>query len=434
MQITIHRSWLFGVAVTTSLAVTAAYPSLAVAQTPISTAAAHPLAPLTLSAVLNLALRASPDLAVARRELEATEGAVIQGQTRPNPVASYLLEDASQATRTTTLQFNQPIELGAKRAARIDAAERGRDIASAELAAHQAEIRAMVTGVFFEVVVAQERSRLTQELVELSGRASEVAAKRVQAGKVSPVEETRARVAEANARVELSQAQSELSTARQRLAASWGDPSPRFSQAEGSVDALPALPSLDALQTRLAESPNLRRAQFEIERRKALADLERAKRVPDVTLSLGVKRDEQFGRNQALIGVSLTLPIFDSNRGNLLEALKRQDRARDEHLAIQNRLNTETFAARERLSSARTQAETLHREVLPGAQSAYEAASKGYEFGKFNFLDVLDAQRTLFQAKAQYLRSLADAHRAAADIDRLLGSSPDIFQQPDVKP
>ena len=412
----------------------AAFSGLGVAQTPIHPTATDALAPLTLAAALDLALRANPDIAVARRELEATEGTVIQGHARPNPEVSYLLEDTRHATRTTTLQANQRIELGGKRVARINVAERSRDIASAELATRQAEIRAAVTGAFFEVVTAQERIRLAQDSVELARSASEAAAKRVQAGKVSPVEETRARVAEANARVDLSQAQSELTIARQRLAATWGDPAPRFSRTEGSVDALPNLPSVNALQTRLTESPNLRRAQFEIERRKALAALERAKRVPDVTVSLGVKRDEQLGRNQALIGVSIPIPLFDSNRGNLLEALKREDKARDERVAIQNRLSTEAFEARERLSAARTQAETLEHDVLPGAQSAYNAAAKGFQLGKFNFLDVLDAQRTLFQAKSQYLHAWVDAHRAAADMDRLLGNTAEITQQPEATP
>ena len=64
--------------------------------------------------------------------------------------------------------------------------------------------------------------------------------------------------------------------------------------------------------------------------------------------------------------------------------------------------------------------ESLRRDVLPGAQLAYENATKGFDLGKFSFLDVLDAQRTLFQARNQYLRALTDTHRAAAEIDRLL--------------
>jgi cobalt-zinc-cadmium efflux system outer membrane protein len=60
-------------------------------------------------------------------------------------------------------------------------------------------------------------------------------------------------------------------------------------------------------------------------------------------------------------------------------------------------------------------------EILPGARSAYEAASTGFDYGKFGFLDVLDAQRTLLQAQSHYLTTLADAHRAQAAITRILG-------------
>jgi cobalt-zinc-cadmium efflux system outer membrane protein len=72
---------------------------------------------------------------------------------------------------------------------------------------------------------------------------------------------------------------------------------------------------------------------------------------------------------------------------------------------------------------ARQEASALQKEILPGAQSAYDAAATGFEFGKFSFLDVLDAQRTLLQAKSQYLGALSEAHRAAAEIDRILGAS-----------
>jgi len=75
-----------------------------------------------------------------------------------------------------------------------------------------------------------------------------------------------------------------------------------------------------------------------------------------------------------------------------------------------------------RLNAAVSELGILRSEILPGAQSAYEASAKGFELGKFSFLDVLDAQRTLFQAKTQYVRALAESHRAAADIERIIGN------------
>jgi cobalt-zinc-cadmium efflux system outer membrane protein len=77
--------------------------------------------------------------------------------------------------------------------------------------------------------------------------------------------------------------------------------------------------------------------------------------------------------------------------------------------------------ALERVNARRDEADLLRADVLPGAQSAYEAATIGFENGKFSFLEVLDAQRTLFAAKAQYLNALANFHRALSELEGLLG-------------
>jgi len=385
--------------------------------------ASESAAPLTLNAALELALGANPDLSAAGRELEALDATITQAQARPNPELSALIEDTRRETRTTTLQLNQPIELGGKRGARIEAAERGRDAASLELDAKRAEIRAAVTAAFFDVLIAQERLRLAQASVELAQRATGAASRRVIAGKVSPVEETRARVAEAAVRVEQAQAASEVTTARRRLAATWGNSSPHFERAEGDPEALPQLPAMADLNARLATAPNLLRARIEVDRRQSLAEVERSRSVPDMIVSLGGKRIEELDLNQAILGVAIPIPIFDRNQGNLLEALRRTDKAHDELSATEIRLSNELALAYERLNLARQEAASLQRDILPGAQSAYDAATKGFELGKFNFLEVLDAQRTSFQAKSQYLRALAEAHRSAAEIDRILGTA-----------
>ncbi len=384
---------------------------------------AEPAAPLTLAAALALARDANSDLSAAGHELAAVEASITQAQVRPNPELAALMEDTRNATRTTTLQLNQAIELGGKRAARIDAAERGRDVASAELDAKRGEIRAAVLAAFFDVLLAQERLRLAEASAALAQRATTAASRRVTAGKVSPVEETKARVAEAGVRIELMQVVGELANARKRLAGYWGNPAPRFERAEGNLESLPPLPNLAELDARLATSPTLLRAKIEVERRQALAEVERSRGVPDMTVSLGAKRNEELGRNQAIFGVAIPLPIFNRNQGNVLEALRRTDKARDELSLAATRLSNEVSLAYERLNAARQEVATLQRDILPGAQSAYDAATKGFELGKFSFLDVLDAQRTFFQARSQYLRALAEAHRSAAEIERILGEA-----------
>lgn len=377
---------------------------------------------VTRAMAIDLALRSNSEIAMAVHEVEASEGALRQAGVIPNPVLSTQVEDTRyRDTRTTTVQINQPLELGGKRSARIAAADRAHDLAIAEWEAKRADIRATVTAAFYDVLSAQERLRLAQASAELAKRATTAASKRVMAGKVSPLEETRARVAQSGVQIELAQAQSELATARSRLAATWGARQARFERVDGSVNDVPVVPDWDVLAARLEQSPNLARARIEVDRRRALTRVERSRQIPDITVSVGAMRDEQLGRNQAIVGVSIPLPLFDRNQGNLQEAISRSYKAEDELVVTEVRLKSDVAQLYESLRTARQQAELYQKEILPGAQSAYDAATTGFEFGKFGFLDVLDAQRTLFQATAQYLRALSEAHRTAAEIDRLVG-------------
>lgn len=376
---------------------------------------------LSLSKAISLAMEGNPEVAAATRQYEATEGQVLQGRARPNPELAYSLEDTRSQTRTQTWQLNLPLELGGKRTARTKAAEKAREQAQAELSELKATVRANVVAAYFDALTAKERLSLAKDSVSLAKSSTDTVGKRVAAGKVSPVEETKAKVAEAGVRVELAQAASEERNALTRLSALLGNKGTAFSALDGKADVLPTLPSLADLQSLVSSAPAIVRAQLEVDRRRALTELEQSKRVPDVTVSVGVQRSNETQRNVALIGLSVPLPVFDRNQGNLLEALKLEDKAREDLQAATVRLHSEVTQARERSAAIAVEVQSLEQEVLPGAKSAYDAASIGFENGKFNFLEVLDAQRTYFAAKSQYLKALAEAHRAASDVDRLLG-------------
>lgn len=379
--------------------------------------------PLSLAKAIELALQGNPDVAAATRQLEATEGQILQGRARPNPELAYSLEDSRSRTRTQSWQLNLPIELGGKRAARVKAAEKSREQAQAQLAELRATVRANVAAAYFEVLTAQERLTLATDSVALARSSTDTVSKRVAAGKVSPVEESKARVAEAGIRVELAQAASEQRNATSRLLALMGMTNTPFAALEGKADSLPSVPTLADLQPLISSAPSVVLARIEVDRRKALTELEQSKRVPDVTVSVGTQRSNETQRNVLLLGVSVPLPVFDRNQGNLLEALKLEDKAQDELQGATVRLYSEVAQARERLATIAAEIAALQQDVLPGAKSAYDAATIGFENGKFNFLEVLDAQRTYFTAKSQYLKALGEAHRASADLDRLLGVS-----------
>lgn len=383
---------------------------------------------ITLDRAVIMALQSNPEIAGAMHEVDASKGIRQQAGAIPNPELSYLVEDLSKEMRTTTIQITQPLELGGKRSARIRAAERGFDLANTSLQAKKLDVRNQVVVAFYAALNAQERSVLAQESVLIADRALTIAAKRVSAGKASPLDESKARVARAAARVELSQATSELASSRERLAATWGARQADFDRVDGSISSLPIVPKRSSLTERLRQSTEILRAQIEVERRQALVNVERSKRIGDLALTIGNKRDETMARNQTVVGFSVPLPLFDRNQGNLQEAVGRYDQAQDELRATEVRVHNELSQAYQRLLAACEEARLYETEVVPDATSAYNAATKGFEYGKFAFIDVLDAQRTLFQAKSQYLRALSEAHIAAADIERLVGSADESTQ------
>ncbi|MFA6311035.1 MAG: TolC family protein [Sterolibacterium sp.] len=385
------------------------------------------LGELTLRDALALALARNPELAAFSQELRATEGAVLQAGVLPNPILEIGRDNLSNVRkteagdRTTSLQLGQLIELGGKRAARVRLAETGRDLANWDYETKRIAILSQVAQRLVDVLASQSRKSLAEETVTLTQQVADAAAKRVLAGKVSPVEETKARLALASAEVEFEQAKRELISTRQALGALWGEPNPRFDKAIGDLAQTVTLPAYEKLAERVRNNPELARWSTELARRQAGVEAERAKAVPDITLSAGTTRFSQFDDRAYMVGISIPIPLFDRNRGGILEANRRLDKASDEQRAVETRLTTELGQSYQRLAAVDKEIQILRTTLLPGAQGAFDAAIQGYKLGKFGFLDVLDAQRTLFHARSQNLRALTDYQRGVIEIERLIG-------------
>ncbi len=384
-------------------------------------------AELTLRDALALALQHNPELAAFGKERSATEAAILQAGVLPNPVLELAGENlrnarkAEAGDRTTSLQIGQLVELGGKRAARIRAAEASRDLANWDYEAKRIEILSTVAQRFVDLLAAQQRHMLAEETLTLATQVAEAVGKRVQAGRVSPVEETKARLAQAGAEIELEQAARERISARSVLAALWASRDAKFKRAVGDLEKTAPLPPYEQIAERVRNNPELARWSSEIERRRAVLDTEKAKTIPDVTVTAGVTRFSQFDDRAYMIGISVPLPLFDRNRGGVLEANRRLDKAADEQRATESRLLVALAQAYQRVAAIEKEIATLRSVLIPGAQSAFDAATKGYQLGKFGYLDVLDAQRTLFQARTQNLRALAEFQRGVSEMERLAG-------------
>ncbi|MGE3537795.1 MAG: TolC family protein [Candidatus Tectimicrobiota bacterium] len=395
---------------------------------PPAPAVTNPSGVLTLPHVQALALLQHPRLAAFAWEARAGEARTLQASLAPNPTLGIEVEDFAgsgtlRGLRGTeiTIHLSQLIELAGKRQKRTRVAALERDLVAWDYEAARIEVLTQATQAFVEVLSAQERLRLNRESVRLAEDVLRTAAERVRAGKVSPVEETRAQVALSTSRIAAERSQRELDAARQRLVVFWDGRSPAFDSAAGPLEPIDAIPSAAHLAERLAQNPDIARWVTEMAQRQAALDLADAQRVPDPTIGGGFRHARETGDNALVMQFSIPLPVFNRNQGGVLEARYRLAKAAEERRTAERQVRTALAEAYGALASAFVEATRLRDEVLPGAQGAFDAISEGYRQGKFGFLDVLDAQRTLFESRGRYLEVLVAYHRAVAEVERVIG-------------
>ena len=376
---------------------------------------------LTVDQALETAFANNPDLAAAQWETGIAQGERQQAGLIPNPEVSWEAEDTRRNSRTTTVMINQPIELGGKRGARIEVASRAQDAAGIELERKRNVLRADVIQAFYSSSTAQQRLLLSRQSLELAERGLRVAQGRIKSGKSSPVEGTRAEVQLSEVRLELRRAERDEASAYQRLAQVMGAPLPAFVSVGDPGRSMPTVPDSSLLLNRIGETAELRLAKLQIDQREASLGLEKAQRIPDLTVSIGSQYDERERERVNVVGLSMPIPLFNRNQGNVLAAARRTDQARDLRNASELRLRTEIQTTLDQWMTANTEVASFNQTILPAAQSAVDTATRGFEMGKFNFLDVLDAQRTLISARTQYIQAIAEATDAWVRIERIFG-------------
>ena len=391
-----------------------------------SPSAGPPLANLTLQRALSLADAGSPLLAAAEAETRARRGRLRQAGLTPNPELSIteanLLNDRLSGFdgRASTYELEQPIELGGRRAARKEAARAATDLAGIDATVARLEVRAATTHAFQATLAATERVRIARAALELAERVEGVARARVEAGRIAPIEESRASILVASARIELERLSAELELDLSRLAATWGS-APQVASVEGSLEVASPLPPLETLQSLLVDRPDVSRWSAILRERNALTRQARAEGSPDFSLTGGWTNYQDAGESAWLFGVRIGLPLANRNQGAVSEALALREKADAERRGAEVEVRFRLASAHRRASLSAATAQALATEVLPAARLTFDSVTEGFEAGKLPYLDVLDARRTLLDAERQHLEAVATQQQAHAEVLRLVG-------------
>lgn len=399
-------------------AIVAAYP--AAAQMP----GAQPT--LTLEAALRRALEQAPALAQARAGLDAERGRLAQARLRPNPEAVLDAEnfagnrsmqgfDAAEVT----VALEQPIELGGKRAARIAVGRAG--VAAAEVRSTLArlDLEQAVRRAYAAAAAAQERLELARAEARTADDIADAVTKLVTGGREPPLRQARARVEQATARAGVLSAERELEAARRALAVLAGETDAAFTVDGASLYRFAATPGAAVS----GDAADVILARQEAERARAQVRVERSARTPDPRVTAGVRRLEAEDATALVAGVAVPLPLLNRNGGNIAAANAEVVRAEAALRQAEVEAAVRASSARGALETARAQAETFQTAVIPAAEEGLRVARLGYAAGKFQYLELLEAQRALAQARRQRVDAALEVQRASADLDRALGRS-----------
>jgi cobalt-zinc-cadmium efflux system outer membrane protein len=388
----------------------------------------EPTGSLTLAEALALALTENPELAPFAWHERADEARIIQASLRINPELNLQVEDVlgtgaysggSQAQ--TTLQLSQVIELGGKRAARREVASRARGITQFEYESVRVDVLANVTQRFIHVVAKQQSLELAITNHRLAEDALTTVQKRVEAGKASALEATKAQVALARGEVLVGATRNALNAARKLLAASWRNDDPVFERAEADLFARRPIPPYQALAGQISSSPEIARWISEKRLREAEIKLADALRVPNLTVGGGIRLLEGNGEEALVFGLTMPLPLFDRNQGGSAELRAEFGRAEADQKAAEFRIGAVLLGLYEETVHNIHVIEGLERKILPMAEEALAISREGYVQGRFSYLEVLDAQRTVFDVRQEYIRMATSYHQLLVEIERLTG-------------
>jgi len=385
--------------------------------------------PLSLAQALQRALAANPRLTAAERDIGIASGLKVQAGVLPNPDLSFELDNALGSGRfkglqsaETNLQLSQVVELGGKREARLAAGEAGISTAVWQERAARLEVLSETAIAFITVVSAQRRIEIFDEQISDLDQLIPLLQKRVEEGASSPAETLRAQVAADLVRVDRERARTQLATARRDLAMLMGDSVPRFGEAVGRLASIGQPAPFQSVLQAIEANPQLMRWTAVTAQRNAELILARLKPIPDVQLSAGWRHFQDTNDNGVRLGVSVPLPVFDQNTGNIMAAQEALAKAGAERTV--NRLVLISVAGRayDALNGALAELRLLRTSVIPNARSAAETIQNGYLQGRFTLLELLDVRGSVLQALLREQEALQNFHIAVATIEGLIGN------------
>ena len=392
---------------------------------------------LTLAAAITRALAHSPRIQSFGAARRVAQGERQQAALWQNPELGIEAENfAGQDnyrgfdSAEITYGISQLVEIGGKRDARVAIAERSIELADRDEQAARLDLIRDVTQAFATTAAAYEEVKLAEEQQNLASEVLEFVTQRVNAAREPLIQKSKANVAVASSRIARDKAQRDYAAATNALANLIGD-GIAITTVDAALFYAVAPLSIPESSTALANNPDITRWRPALGKSEAALALENANAVPDPRVNVGVRDFRDTDSKAFIVGLSIPIPILNGNEGNIAKARAEVTKSRVDRKTSELSLNSEFVKSAQAQQAAYNQAMTLRDLVLPEAGHAFGLARQGYQAGKFAYLEVLDAQRTLTDARLQYVEALKEYHIQRANVERLTATHLQAAAQPE---
>lgn len=390
--------------------------------------APNPTGDLSLNDAVALAIEHGPRLEAFSLDVRVAEARAVQAGLWANPELEAEVENIAGRDRLSgtdaaesTISLAQLIPIGGDIHRRKELAGVQVEKANWDYEAARIEVVAEVTQRFVEALASDRRLILAKQALELATETERVIEQRVKAGDASPVEQSRILVPVIVAEVELKQAELARDAAYQRLALTWDGQEVTYDRVVGDLDSVVQIPEARTLVRYISNAPAVAEWTAEISQRIAERRLAEAEAKPDLTGRIGLKHFSEDDESALVVGLSLPLPVSDRRQGDIRAARLGEASARLRRREAELRIEAMLSTAYSQLVSSYTESTMLHDRALPAANDAYESTKAAFDHGSLPFIDVLDAQRTLFDLQRRYVEGLVRYHTAVIEIETLIG-------------
>ena len=396
---------------------------------------------LTLAEALRLAAERNPTLAAARNLVDAAEADRTTARQRPNPAVTFESEGSSPFRTQSAgdgheyaVRADQEIEIGGRRGLRIRFADQGVEASKAMYRDQWRRVEMEVKRAYFQVVLARADQAVSATALTEIDRVIELNRARLNAGEISGAELRRVQVERLRFQDDVFAAELAVRNARASVLAllNIGDlrqtfepvdtlaPPPAdvttilasITRISGAADSVASLPRGDIQAARLEER------QAETSTR-----LQRALRSPMPTVGGGYKHNG--GNGTLVFGVTVPLPLFSRNQGQIARSEAERRAAEQRATAVERQAALEIQQAVNAVEINRERVSYIEREYLANAREARDVVLASYRLGAADLIDLLDAQRAFRDTSRTYNRALYEQRLSLIELAAAIGASPE---------